>query len=341
MGFLQRIMTAAAPLLCGLACTLPNGQAQAADPQLDADFFAGKRLTYIVGTAPGGGYDNYARLIAKYLPRHLGIRAAFVRNVPGASHLIGLHALVNAEPDGLTIGTFNTGLLMSSNPLSIDLRELSWIGKAASETRIFVVAKKEPPNEFEDLRRHDHQAALYATSGLLGASHLQMMLIGQAFQMHIRPVHGFSGSETLMVVLRGDVMGSLMSLTRVEAAIMAGKLTPLFYLGHPRPKFPVPPLATFAETDAQRALAKQLSSMTELGRLTAAPPDLGPDRLNTLRNAYFDTLSDPELLAEAERLNMPIDAWHGSKVEHEIATLPQLAEIAQSAEKSANMDLNR
>jgi tripartite-type tricarboxylate transporter receptor subunit TctC len=62
----------------------------------DADFFAGKRLTYIVATKPGGGYDQYARLVARHLPRHLGVRSVVIRNVPGASHLIGLQQLFAA-----------------------------------------------------------------------------------------------------------------------------------------------------------------------------------------------------------------------------------------------------
>ena len=73
-----------------------------------AEFFRGKRLVYIVPTKPGGGYDAYARLIARHLPKHLPVKAVEVRNVPGASHLIGVQQLFAAPPDGLTLGTFNS-----------------------------------------------------------------------------------------------------------------------------------------------------------------------------------------------------------------------------------------
>ena len=85
--------------------------AQPAPAQTGADFFKGKTVTYIVATAPGGGYDLYGRLVAEYMQRHLPGSTFIVRNVPGAGHLIGTNAIYAAKPDGLTIGTFNTGLI--------------------------------------------------------------------------------------------------------------------------------------------------------------------------------------------------------------------------------------
>ena len=78
--------------------------------QEGAAFFDGKTVTYIVATAPGGGYDTNGRLVAEYMQKHLPGSTFIVQNMPGAGHLIGTNYIYASEPDGLTIGTFNTGL---------------------------------------------------------------------------------------------------------------------------------------------------------------------------------------------------------------------------------------
>jgi tripartite-type tricarboxylate transporter receptor subunit TctC len=76
-----------------------------------ADYFKGKTVTYIIATAPGGGYDLYGRLVAEYMQRYLPGSTFVVRNLPGAGHLVGTNTIFASRPDGLTIGTFNTGLI--------------------------------------------------------------------------------------------------------------------------------------------------------------------------------------------------------------------------------------
>ncbi len=76
-----------------------------------ADFFKGKTVTYIVATAPGGGYDTNGRLVAEFMQKHLPGSTFVVQNMPGAGHLIGTNYIYASDPDGLTFGTFNTGLI--------------------------------------------------------------------------------------------------------------------------------------------------------------------------------------------------------------------------------------
>ena len=79
--------------------------------QADKAFFNGKTVTYIVATSPGGGYDTYGRLVAEYMQKYLPGSTFVVRNMPGAGHLVGTNALFASKPDGLTLGTSNTGLI--------------------------------------------------------------------------------------------------------------------------------------------------------------------------------------------------------------------------------------
>ncbi len=81
--------------------------------QTGADFYKDKTVTYIVATAPGGGYDLYGRLIAEYMQKYLPGSTFVVKNVPGAGHIVGANTLYASKPDGLTIGTFNTGLIFT------------------------------------------------------------------------------------------------------------------------------------------------------------------------------------------------------------------------------------
>ena len=119
----------------GAACiAMQVMHAMAADT--GAEFFKGKTVTYIVATAPGGGYDTYGRLVAEYMQRNLPGSTFIVKNMPGAGHIIGTNAIYASKPDGLTIGTFNTGLIynqiINETAVKFDLTKMSWIGKALS-----------------------------------------------------------------------------------------------------------------------------------------------------------------------------------------------------------------
>lgn len=281
----------------------------------DADFFAGKRLTYIVATKPGGGYDQYARLISRHLPRHLGVKSVVIRNVPGASHLIGLQQLFTAEPDGLTIGTFNTGLLVGLGQTSLDLplNRLSWIGKAAGEPRVFIVPANSALQRFEDLRHRD-QPTLVGTSGKLSASNLEVELIAGAFGFQTRNVHGFAGPDTDLAILRGDVEGAMVSLSSARTLIGNDQARPLFFIGDAGVLPGIETLNEVASEPGEQLLAERLLALSKLGRLSAGPPGIPPARLSQLRHAYLNTLRDPALLEEAERLRLPIEPWGGERV---------------------------
>ncbi len=111
-------------------------------------------MTYIVATAPGGGYDTYGRLVADFMQKHLPGSTFVVRNMPGAGHLVGTNAINASKPDGLTIGTFNTGLiynqLINADGVRFDLSKMSWIGKAASESRVVAIASQSPIKTWQD-----------------------------------------------------------------------------------------------------------------------------------------------------------------------------------------------
>ena len=307
------VALAAALVLLGLA-----GGASADD----AAFFRGKTITYIVSTEPGGGYDTYARLIGRHLEQQLGAQVV-VRNVPGAGHLIGLEQLHRAQPDGLTIGTFNTGLiyaqLLKQEGMRVDLNTLSWIGKAASDARVLVVGKDAPFRSVEDLRKSAEPARL-ASSGVGSASHNEMLLLSQVLGFQTKMVVGYGGKEGEMGILRGEVAGALASWSSFRAFVANGYGRPLFRIGSDPTLDPkVPEARSFVVSPEDLSVVDFIEAQAQLGRMTAGPPGIPPARLAALRDAYLKALADPALRAEADKLEIPIDPAGGDEVARKIA----------------------
>src|ERR671910_2388017 len=160
--------------------------ALAASPALGqsgADFYKGKTVTYIVATSPGGGYDLYGRLVAEFMQKYLPGSTFVVKNLPGAGHLVGTNTIYASKPDGLTIGTFNTGLiynqLIGLDGVKFDLNKMSWIGKAASDPRVFTVHPDLPIKTFKELQ--DYKEPLnFATASVGSAAYVETVMLAKA-----------------------------------------------------------------------------------------------------------------------------------------------------------------
>ena len=170
-----------------------------------AEFFKGKTVTYIVATAPGGGYDPYGRLVAEYMQKYLPGSTFVVKNMPGAGHLIGANAIYAAKPDGLTIGTFNTGLiynqLIGLDGVKFDLTKMSWIGKAASDPRVIACAEHSPIKTFEDLRA-SKEPVKFATAGIGSASYVETVMLTNALRLPAKVLTGYNGNEDQLAMRR-------------------------------------------------------------------------------------------------------------------------------------------
>jgi len=301
----------------GLALSVALSPAAGAD-SADTAFYRGKTLTYLVAAKPGGGYDSYARLIADALPRHLpGVRVR-VRNVPGAGHIVGANMLYAAAPDGLTIGTFNTGLiyaqLLGREGIRFDLHRFAWIGKAASDPRVAVLATDSPYHTVADLRQAP-EPVVFGTAGLGAASHTETVLLARALGLALKPVIGYGGDGAQMGLLRGELTGSIGSYSSFRTFIDNGFGRLAFRIGGDRAiGAAAPDATTLAVDETGRALVALIRHQSELGRLTAAPPGTPTPRLAALRKAYMQTLADPALLAQAATLRLPIDPLPGDAV---------------------------
>jgi tripartite-type tricarboxylate transporter receptor subunit TctC len=302
-----------ASVALGLAAVAAPASADSARP-----FCAGETITYIVATEAGGGYDTYARLLAPHLEMQLPGCRVVVRNVPGAGNIRGTNQLYQSAPDGLTLGTFNTGLVYAQlaelEGVRFDLRRLSWIGKAASDPRVFVAGSQSGLASVEDLR-NPSKPILTATSGIGSASHNETLLLVRALGIRVQPVVGYEGREAEMGVLRGEIAGMLGSYSSLRPFVENGFGRFLFHVGGAGiVDGSVPDARGLGVDPAAPAILDLIESQSQLGRLTAGPPGVPEDRLAALRGAYLAALADPALRAEAERLQLPLAPLGGEQV---------------------------
>ncbi len=285
----------------------------------DYGFFKGKAITYIVATQPGGGYDTYARVIGKYIQKYIPGSTVIVKNIPGAGNIIGANELYLAKPNGLTIGTFNTGLLYSqivgSQGIRFDLGKYSWIGKASAQARVFCVAAKSPYKTFKDILESKEPVKMSAT-GVGGSDYNEALLLAAATGAPLKVIPGYSGRQNEMAMMRGEVVGQLGSYQGLIGFLKAKEGRVLLQMGARRHKdLQDVPMASELNLSAKnKQIIDIIDSMAELGRLTAAPPNMPPARLEVLRIAYKKALTDTALITEIERVGMDIDPSFGEDV---------------------------
>ncbi len=309
-------------------------------PGAITDYYEGKNVTYIVATNAGGGYDAYARLIGGYLEKYLNADHVIIRNVPGAGHLIGANTLARSKPDGLTIGTFNAGLiyaqLAENSALRFDLRELGWIGKAAGEPRAVIVSTKCQIQTMADLIAAV-EPIVFSGAGIGSASYADTRLLSEALNLNIKIIPGYEGTEAEMAMMRGETCGQVASTSSVQGFVDAGYGSYILTVGGDLDG--VPNAMEYAQDERARRIVELIGAMAQLGRISAAPPGTPEEQLNALRAAYRAALEDPTLLAEANKKGRPIDPAYGDDVKQlVVAALDQTPETIQIITKALNAE---
>lgn len=285
----------------------------------DLNFYKGKVITYIVATKPGGGYDAYARLIGKYMQKYIPESTLVVKNIPGAGHIIGANETYLAKSDGLTIGSFNTGLiyaqLIGQPGIKFDLPKYSWIGKAYTETRVFIIGPKTPYKSVKDLREVKEPVKV-ASAGVGSQSHQETLILAEALGVNIKPIPGYMGREDEMAIMRGEVAGTIGSYLSLRPFVKAEGCRILLQIGtNKNREIPDVPLAQdVAPSEKGKKLLTIVATIAEISRLTAAPPNVPTGRLEVLRGAYKKALTDPGLIGEIEKMGFGIDAAYGEEI---------------------------
>jgi tripartite-type tricarboxylate transporter receptor subunit TctC len=280
------------------------------------DFFRGRTVTYIVATAAGGGYDGYGRLTARYMEKYLPGSTFVVVNRPGAGHLIGTNMIYAAKPDGLTLGTFNMGVMYSqltgAKAAQYDLGKMSWIGKAASDKRVIMVGVATPYKKFEDLQAAKEPVP-FAVSGVGSAAYTELRLLANVFDLNLKLLAGYSGNDDDMAIMRGEVVGKFGTISGQGGMVRDGRGRFVIQIGGSRETGygEMSYGADVAKTPEQKAVIALIAAQAEMSRVTVGPPAIPADRLATLREAYTKAFRDPGLLADAKKLQYDIDPLVG------------------------------
>lgn len=286
------------------------------------DFYKGKVIDYIVATTPGGGYDAYARLIGRYMQKYILGSTIVVKNVPGAGHIVGANETYFAKPDGLTIGTFDKGLVISQliglKGVRFDMAKFNYIGKATSEPRVMVVGKKSPYKTIKEFMESKETIRM-GTSGVGSSAHNETLIfIAATGARHLKAVPGYPGNDLNMAIMRGDVGATINSYDNLFNFIREGearvllKFTKKNITGLDNANLPT--VWDIITSEKGRKLLAVVAQLGEIGRLTTAPPNVPADRLAVLRDAYKKAMADPELIKEGQKEGFEFDPGYGDDV---------------------------
>lgn len=286
------------------------------------EFYYGKRIAYIVTANPGGGYDTYARLIARYMQKYLPGTRISILNIPGAGGIVGTNLIYKSRPDGLTIGAISSGMiyaqLMQREGIRFDLRNFDWIGKAANTPRVIVTGINSGIDSITDLQ-NSKTPVLFGTPGIGSASHNEILFIKRSLGLNIKLVPFMSGNSDLMSIMRNEISASFASFSSIRSFVENGQGRIVLHIGGDELfDKKIPSASSLINEPAGKNLLGLIETISGLGRLTVAPPGTVPERLDLLRQAYQKALTDNELLEEANRMQLPVNTLFGHELNDSI-----------------------
>src|SRR5262245_56952912 len=306
-------------LVIPLAVVALAAAAWAQDP---ATNFKDKQIRLIVGSAPGGGYDAYGRLLATHMRRHIpGNPNIIVQNMPGAGSLVLANHLYNVAPrDGTVFGAVNA--LLATDPLlypervKFDPRRFRWLGSALKETHAGLAWHTSPIKTFDDLFRDE-----LIVAGTGGATNLYPVVTNAVLGTRIKMIPGYQGTrQGMLAIERGEVGGNIgitwASLKATNGAwLREGKIRVIIQYGlEKHPELPkVSWIYDYAKTADDRAAMDLAFGNQEFGRPFIAPPGVPDNVTAMLRTAFERTMNDPEFKADADKRQVDLDFTSGAE----------------------------
>jgi len=321
IGFCVRLAASA------LACLL-SAAPLAAAPDAVEQFYKGKQISIVVGSSSGGGYDTYARLLARHFGAAMpGNPMVVVQNMSGAGSNRAAGYIYSVAPkDGTAAAAIFPGAvlqpLLSDVPVSHDPNKLIYLGSANSDTYLCFVRSDAPAKTFADTFSHE---VILGASAEGGTTRDLPALLNNLIGTKFRIVTGYAGSkEITLAVERNEVSGACgigwTGLPTMHPDWFSQKLmvvlAQLSMKGHPDLNtMGVPLAADFAKSEDDRKVMELVFSQGSYGRPFVLPPGVPPERVAALRKAFIDTLNDPALRADAQKAQLDVDAMSGDDLQ--------------------------
>jgi tripartite-type tricarboxylate transporter receptor subunit TctC len=316
--------------------------ARAADPV--ADFYSGKTVQLAIGYAPGGGYDIYARTLARHMARHIpGNPSIVVQNMPGAGSIKAANYLYNVAPkDGTAFGGFSRGafldpLLGRSEGVQYVAAKYGWLGSISNEVGVCAFRADSGIATWQDMQTKPY---VIGSTGAGADSDVFPIVLHKMFGLTMKVVAGYhSAADVVLAITRKEVDGrcgwswsSLMAWNKDMYQSKAIKVA-LQLATEKLAELPdTPSILEVARGADQQAALKLILSRQLMARPYVAPPGIPPERLNALRQAFDATMKDPQFLSDAQRQDLevrPVSGTEAAALINEIyASPPAVVKLA-------------
>lgn len=295
---------------------------------LAQDFYKGKTIELIVASPPGGGYDQYARTVARHMGRFIPGEPSFVvQNMPGASSIRAANFLYNvARKDGTVMGVLfrEVALVPLLEPGNVNPQfkatAFNWIGSPQQELGLLIINSKSPAQTLEDLKKVQINVS---STGPGSAPFVFPRVLNELLGTKFKIVEGYPGSqEALLAVEQGEVDGhvsggSSASLrARIDPWIERGEAKVLLQMGFRKEEaYASAPLVFDLVKDEQdRRLLELVFTPQLMGRPFVAPPGVPKERVALLREAFDKVMGDKAFLADAARQKMEVAPVKGIEI---------------------------
>jgi tripartite-type tricarboxylate transporter receptor subunit TctC len=297
------------------------------------NFYQGKTIKLIVGSSTGGGYDLWARLLARHYGKHIpGNPTIVVQNMPGAASVVAANYLYSvAKPDGLTLGALLPAIyfdqLVGRPEVKFDFAKIGWIGSPEQNDIVHYMRADSPYKSIDDIRKAKEPPRC-GSSGTGTTGFYIPRLLDEVFGTKHTIVSGYQGgSEIDLAIERGEVhcwsplVATFFGREPYISWFKKGFVRVLLQTNQKRdPRLADVPtiyelMERYKTPEAGTRLVRVILTAATLGRPIAVTPGTPTDRLKLLREAYLKTLKDPELLAEAKKQRWEIDPLSGEEME--------------------------
>lgn len=287
-----------------------------------------KVMRLIVSFGPGGGYDIWARMVAKHMSQYLpGNPSIVVENMPGAGGFTAVNYLYNQAPrDGsvfaLVAREAILGPLTNAQGARFDPTQMGWLGSPTTETSVCIANRSSGITSISDLQNH---TLTMGDTGSGSGTYAYPRVLSYLLGLKLKFVSGYpSTSDVFLAMERGEVDGVCEGLDSIKARrpdwIPDKKVTVLLQSSkQARPDLPgVPTVYDLAHDEQQRQAIEFLYAGQNIGRPFVTTPDLPQERLQALQQAFAATMKDPAFLQDADEQKLPVDPEDGALLDNVI-----------------------
>lgn len=288
------------------------------------DFYRTHNVNIVIGHEPGSGFDVYGRALARHMGRHLPGNPSFIpQNMVGAVGLNAANWTYNLAPkDGTVISIFAHTVLLE--PLlgvgagKFDANNFNWIGNMDQVVGICGVSNRVGVSSYDELLRRE---VLFGSSGVGAAGPLSQfpLALRNLTGAKIKMIQGYKGSaEIRLAMSRGEVDGicglpisTLKTEWRSELQTNSFKMLLQLGLEKNSELLDVPLVYEYAKDADDRYVFDLIFGIQAVGRIFVAPPGTPVNRVKALQAAFMTTMSDPEFLADAAKMDLNLKPSSG------------------------------